>query len=319
VPFKALAFLCLIAFSLVSCTDINFNFGGLLANSYSGEDQGEYTTYDPALIPTYDGYVGGVYVPDFDCSEVGTYEELNIAFRLAVCNSTSPCPTAGFPNFSGINSGFGIPMWAATCNRYGYTCAVVFAGENNLDSWPYGRGRAAMKASCANGFSNDFVSLSTTNLYQPTQPGGSLWHITITNLMNPLVVFDGLSSNYGNPCGYPNQDGMCFKKSGGVVAFGGGLALFNSEGHVVGGIGVAGDTSCTDHFGAWRARSILKLDYVPGTPVAGNYDNINFYGADGTPSPTGFGQPQCTPEDAAIAASLVVPGGPFTPRTPYRK
>jgi len=210
-------------------------------------------------------------------------------------------------------------MWGTILNRYGRVCAVAYSGPDSTSAWPGSRIISAQKANTANSFSLDSLALSSANLYQPTQPGGSLWHITLTNLMNPQVVFEGLSSNYGNPCGTPNQDGMCFQKSGGVVAFGGGLALFNSEGHVVGGIGVAGDTSCTDHFGAWRARSNLKLDYVPGTPVPGNYDNINFYGSDGTPSATGFGQPICTPEDPAIAASLVVPGGPFTPRTPLRR
>ena len=60
---------------------------------------------------------------------------------------------------------------------------------------------------------------------------------------------------------------------GGINVFGGGLALYNSSGQKVGGLGVSGDTSCTDHMVAWRTRNLMGLDYlatamVPG-PAAG--------------------------------------------------
>ena len=45
--------------------------------------------------------------------------------------------------------------------------------------------------------------------------------------------------------------------------FGGGLALYNSNGTLVGAIGVSGDTSCADHNIAWRARHNLNMDFVP--------------------------------------------------------
>ena len=41
--------------------------------------------------------------------------------------------------------------------------------------------------------------------------------------------------------------------------FGGGLALYEAVAPV-GGLGVTGDTSCTDHIIAWRVREALDLD-----------------------------------------------------------
>lgn len=40
------------------------------------------------------------------------------------------------------------------------------------DAWP--GSRASAKAEMANNFSNSKLTLSTANLYAPTQPGGSL-------------------------------------------------------------------------------------------------------------------------------------------------
>jgi len=61
-------------------------------------------------------------------------------------------------------------------------------------------------------------------------------------------------------------------KIGGVNVFGGGLALYNSDGELLGALGVSGDSSCADHNIAWRTRDFLDLDYVP--LGVGYYDNI---------------------------------------------
>ena len=82
-----------------------------------------------------------------------------------------------------------------------------------------------------------------------------------------------------------------------VNVFGGGLGLYNSKGPLVGGLGVSGDTSCTDHNVAWKVRHLLNLDYVPNG-VSSNGDNIIY---DITPNPNGgtgksaggFGHPIC--------------------------
>jgi hypothetical protein len=69
------------------------------------------------------------------------------------------------------------------------------------------------------------------------------------------------------------------QRVGGVNVFGGGLALYVSGGKKVGGLGVSGDQSLTDHFVAWRVRNTLKLDHlgtlgvVPGADAA-HPDNI---------------------------------------------
>jgi hypothetical protein len=51
---------------------------------------------------------------------------------------------------------------------------------------------------------------------------------------------------------------------GGVNVFGGGLALYTTGKVIVGGIGVSGDTLCTDHDIAWRVRNKLGLDHLNG-------------------------------------------------------
>ena len=73
-----------------------------------------------------------------------------------------------------------------------------------------------------------------------------------------------ITSTYGT-----DSDPLNNKRIGGVNTFGGGLALYNSAKVKVGAIGVSGDTSCTDHAVAWKIRSLLKLNYVPGGFVSG--------------------------------------------------
>ncbi len=86
-------------------------------------------------------------------------------------------------------------------------------------------------------------------------------------------------------------------KIGGVNVFGGGLPLFATGKKMVGGVGVSGDTSCADHFIAWRVRNNLGLDHMAGVGgISGDPqrpDNIVFdIGANGQ-STGGFGHPKC--------------------------
>ena len=72
--------------------------------------------------------------------------------------------------------------------------------------------------------------------------------------------------------------------------FGGGLALYTPRGRLIGGIGLSGDTACTDHIIAWKLRHSLNLDNVPAGPDAdSNTDNIIY--AVGTID--GFEHPTC--------------------------
>jgi hypothetical protein len=77
--------------------------------------------------------------------------------------------------------------------------------------------------------------------------------------------------------------------------FGGGLALYNAAGVLVGAIGVSGDTSCADHNIAWRARHLLHMDFVPGgVGPAALPDNINYEGLVPVPSlQADFSHPIC--------------------------
>jgi hypothetical protein len=82
---------------------------------------------------------------------------------------------------------------------------------------------------------------------------------------------------------------MIGKRIGGVNVFGGGLGLYTPAGQLIGGIGLSGDTACTDHIIAWKLRHELNLDNVPGGVGAGNTDNIIY--ASG--SIDGFEHPRC--------------------------
>jgi hypothetical protein len=118
-----------------------------------------------------------------------------------------------------------------------------------------------------------------------------------SNPVDPEVGYKGPSASYGAA-----NDPMVGSKIGGVNVFGGGLALYNAERKLVGGLGASGDTSCADHNIAWRTRHLLGLDFLSGVGgVSGDParpDNIVF---DITPNPNGgtgvsaggFGHPTC--------------------------
>jgi uncharacterized protein GlcG (DUF336 family) len=161
-------------------------------------------------------------------------------------------------------------MWSAIVDRQGKLCSVI---NSNNDPWPGSRAIAIAKAGTANDFSNSALALSTANLYGPTQPGGSLYGLNNSNPFNPAFQ--------------PQNSGIGFVP-GGIITFGGGVALYQS-GQVIGGLGVSGDTSCADHAIAFRMRRNAGFD---GTPGGAGADNI-VYAATGT----GFTQPHCSSSD----------------------
>jgi uncharacterized protein GlcG (DUF336 family) len=236
--------------------------------------------------------------------------------------------TANSPNVSGLNN----QMWATIVDRDGIVCAVAFSGVNRGAQWPGSRVISAQKANTANAFSLDKSSssgghgqanglaLSTANLFTAVQPGGSLFGLQESNPVDTGAAYGGQSNNYGQ-----HNDPMVGSKIGGVNVFGGGLALYSTGQAIVGGVGVSGDTSCTDHDIAWRVRSKLGLDHLSGVGgVSGDTsrpDNIlydiaaNTDGTGGTgqspagqggvgQSPSGFGHPKClnTPNQNALPA-----------------
>lgn len=129
------------------------------------------------------------------------------------------------------------------------------------------------KANTANSFSLPGFALSTANLHEATQNGGSLFGLQESNPVDVSVAYGGDSAQYGTA-----QDPMVGGKIGGVNVFGGGLALYSSEGMLLGALGGSGDSSCADHNIAWRVRHAANMDFVPaGSNAAGN-DQIIYTG-----------------------------------------
>jgi hypothetical protein len=120
------------------------------------------------------------------------------------------------------------------------------------------------------------MALSTANLYAPTQPGGSLYGLNNSNPFNPVFQ--------------PQNSGIGFVP-GGVITFGGGVALYQG-GQIIGGLGVSGDTSCADHAISYRMRKAAGLDGIPSMAVGLNGTDNILYAATGT-TPTGFQHPHC--------------------------
>jgi Haem-degrading len=217
--------------------------------------------------------------------------------------------------------GLGNNMWGTLVANDGTVCAVAFSGQEYTDQWLASRVISAQKANTANGLSlgegshppasslfPNGLALSTANLYSAVQPGGSLYGLQHSNPVDPEVAYQGNAILYGTA-----QDPLVGQRVGGVNVFGGGLGLYKSGGVKVGGVGVSGDTSCTDHMIAWRVRATLMLDHLgtvggPAALFAGDTkhpDNIIF---DITPtagggelnpvgtlsqSTSGFGHPTC--------------------------
>jgi hypothetical protein len=144
-------------------------------------------------------------------------------------------------------------------------------------------------------------------VYAASQPGQSLYSLATSAPPNPLAVF-GNPTTFGTP-----NDPMVGKAIGGVIVFAGGLPLYANDGKIVGGLGLSGDTSCTDHVIAWKVRHELHLDAVPMGPSPDHNDNLILDFKNGV-SQSGFGHPSCkggTQSDGIIEdLSKQLPTGP---------
>lgn len=184
------------------------------------------------------------------------------------------------------NGGMGNQEWAAVVNRDGVVCAIVFSGNTRSDQWPGSRVIAGEKANTANALSDRDYALSTANVYAAAQPGQSLYSLATAAPPNPQAVF-GNPTTFGTP-----SDPMVGKAIGGIIVFAGGLPLYSNDGKIVGGLGLSGDTSCTDHVIAWKVRHQLHLDAVPMGPSPDHNDNMILDFQNGV-SQSGFGHPSC--------------------------
>jgi uncharacterized protein GlcG (DUF336 family) len=188
------------------------------------------------------------------------------------------------------NSGLGFNMWGTIVNRDGFVCAVAFTGTGRGDQWPGSRVISAQKANTANAFSVPAFALSTANLYAPTQNGGSLFGLQFSNPVDNTVAYAGDATTYGQA-----NDPLVGKQIGGIN---------------VGGLGVSGDTSCTDHIIAWKVRDMLNMGNVPnGVGGALGGDNmINDFTSDRSTgqqiSASGYGHPTCDAAATSITSGL---------------
>ena len=193
-----------------------------------------------------------------DCSGLPTASQLK--------NLLQQAPTVG-GHAGGIFDG--TRMWAAVVNRNGEICAFATSTSDPSQVWPGSQAIAKSKAYTANAFNLDASTgapvLSTARLYTFTQPGHSLWSLGQTNLFN--------SEFLAPPSG---QGGGAGEIAGGQIFFGGGVPLY-SNGKILGGIGISGDTSCADHEIAKRVRHLAGLDPAGGATA----DDISYSSVDG--------------------------------------
>jgi uncharacterized protein GlcG (DUF336 family) len=236
---------------------------------------------------------------------------MNISFRSLVAIAAAWCAVSGAVRANGdpcaalpdhqilqtalefaraqSNGGFNLDMWATIVNRDGAVCEVAFTGANRGSQWPGSRVISAQKANTANAFSLPGLALSTANLYAAVQPGGTLYGLQHSNPVDTNVAYKGPPPSFGQI-----DDPMIGHRIGGVNVFGGGLALYNAQGILLGGIGVSGDTSCADHNIAWRTRHQMNLDFVPAGVSQKGDDNINYQGLVPVPSlANDFSHPIC--------------------------
>ncbi len=206
---------------------------------------------------------------------------------------------------AGGNGGFGNHMWATVVNNDGIVCAVTFSGDVRGDQWLGSRVISAQKANTGNAFSLNGTypnvavgrALSSGNLYGLVLEGGSLFGLQASNPVNPNVAYHGNSKKFGQP-----NDPMVGFKVGGINVFGGGLSIYDDDGNKIGGLGVSGDTACTDHIIAWRIRDSLGIDNIPGgVGDGGTNDNLIL---NNPPTPNSFDHPSCGFGEDPIIANL---------------
>ncbi|HZT88155.1 MAG TPA: heme-binding protein [Stellaceae bacterium] len=215
------------------------------------------------------------------------YEQLTKALKESVKASGGPS-----------NGGFDNNEWAVVVTRDGGICAVTMSGGKPTDQWLGSRAIAAEKANTANALSLDKTALSTANLYAGAAPGGYLFGLVTTDPPATTLISAGDPKTYGSA-----SDPLVGKHLGGVVVFGGGLALYNQQ-ELVGALGVSGDTSCADHNVAWRVRHALGLDHVPGGVSPDHNDAIIYDMLPDKTSASGYGHPQCGGSEADVAMQI---------------
>ena len=193
----------------------------------------------------------------------------------AFLNSVAPAATEGSAAAGPIGGLFnGTRMWAAVVNRAGEVCAAAASKSDPTQVWPGSQAIAKAKAYTANAFSLDSLALSSARLYTFTQPRHSLWSLGQSNPFEPEFLAAPTSPDQG-----------VGKIQGGLIFFGGGVPLY-SNGKIIGGLGISGDTSCADHEVAKGLRDKAGLNPPGGKLV----DDITYSSPDGA---SVFTHPRC--------------------------
>ena len=200
-----------------------------------------------------------------DCSGLPTAAQLQTLLQNA--------PGTTNPALKGDAGGLfhGTRMWGTVVNRAGDVCAYATSTPDPTQVWPGSQAISKAKAYTANAFSLDSLALSTAMLYTFSQPGHSLWGLNESQPFNPAAL-----GSYGGSK----------QVNGGIITFGGGVPLYNASGKIIGGLGVSGDTACTDHEISKRVRDLAGLN-PPGGPLV---DDISYSSADGA---SAFTHPAC--------------------------
>jgi uncharacterized protein GlcG (DUF336 family) len=203
------------------------------------------------------------------------------------------------PSGGPSNGGLDTNEWAAVVTRDGAVCGVTFSGSKPDDQWPASRAIAIEKANTANAMSLKTMALSTANLYAGGLPGAFLYGMAATNPPVAQLLYAGDPASFGS-----DGDPAIGQTIGGVVTFGGGLALYDQNGNIVGALGASGDSSCADHNIAWRMRQGLGLDHVPAGVSPGNNDAIIYDMLPDKTSASGYGHAWCKGKEAEIAQQI---------------
>ncbi|MBA2564090.1 MAG: heme-binding protein [Gemmatimonadetes bacterium] len=213
------------------------------------------------------------------CDGLPTAGQLRDLLQAAAVPA-NPALSAGLRQGPGGVGGLfnGTRMWAAAVNRDARLCAFATSTGDPSQVWPGSQQIAKAKAYTANAFSLDFAEggfpLSTAQLYTFVQPGHSLYGLNQSNPFEPEFL-----APPGGPGGGRGD------VAGGIITFGGGVALYQNR-RIVGGLGVSGDTACTDHEIAKRVRDLAHLN-PNGRPLV---DDITYSTADGA---SAFTHPLC--------------------------
>lgn len=199
-----------------------------------------------------------------DCSGLPTTTQLKTFLSGAASGTGISAPLGPGTGVGGLFGGQ--LMWAAVVNRDGIVCAYTTSTSDPTQVWPGSQQIAKAKAYTANAFSLDSLALSTARLYTFVQPGHSLFGLNNSNPFNPNFL-----------AGPDGAEGGLYQVAGGIITFGGGVPLYSSTGSIIGGLGVSGDTACTDHEIAKRVRDLAKMNPSGGPLV----DDISYSKVDG--------------------------------------